>query len=128
PPPWPWVFPFDARKIVIRRLTYAVRLRRPDVAYAAAADLPASITSGHRKQGALTLLDLASAHGQTQEVEEGLRVATAAIDLAANTRSERVLNRARQFRRTIPAATTPGPLRDFDEHLRIANTRDYTVR
>ncbi|MGH3828952.1 MAG: helix-turn-helix domain-containing protein [Pseudonocardiaceae bacterium] len=128
PPPWPWVFPFDTRKIATHRLTCAVRLRRPDVAYAAAADLPASMTAGHRKQGALTLLDLACAHAQNQEVEEGLRVATVAIDLAATTRSERVLSRARQFRRAIPTATPPGPLRDFDEHLRIANTQDYTVR
>ena len=128
PPPWPWVFPFDAGKIATHQLTCAVRLRRPDVAYAAVANLPASMTAGHRKQGALVLLDLASAHVQTQEVEEGLRVATVAIDLAATTQSERVLSRAQQFRRTIPATTPPGPLRDFDEHLRIANTREQTVR
>ncbi|MBV9140343.1 MAG: hypothetical protein JO115_05415, partial [Pseudonocardiales bacterium] len=121
PPPWPWVFPFDAGKIATHRLACAVRLRRPDVAYAAAANLPVSLTAGHRKQGALTLLDLACAHVQDQEVEEGLRVATIAIDLAATMRSERVLSRARQFRRTIPATVAPGTLRDFDERLRIAN-------
>ncbi|MGH3869402.1 MAG: hypothetical protein ACRDQ4_25515 [Pseudonocardiaceae bacterium] len=125
PPPWPWVFPFDAGKIATHRLTCAVRLRRPDVAYAAVADLPVPM---HRKQGALALLDLACAHVQAREVEEGLRVATAAIDLAASTRSERVLSGARQFRRTIPAPAPPGPLRDFDEYLRIANTREQTVR
>ena len=124
-PPWPWVFPFDAGKIATHRLTCAVRLRRPDVAYAAVADLPVPT---HRKQGALALLDLACAHVQAQEVEEGLQVATAAIDLAATTRSERVLSRARQFRRTIPATTPPGPLRDFDEHLLITNTREQTIR
>ncbi len=128
PPPWPWVFRFDSGKIAAHRLTCAVRLRRPDVAFAAAAALPATMTSGHRKQGALTLLDLACAHVQDQEVEEGLRVATVAIDFAAATRSERVLSRARQFRRTIPTATTIGPLRNFDEHLRIVDTRDDTVR
>ncbi|MGH3826425.1 MAG: hypothetical protein ACRDQX_04515 [Pseudonocardiaceae bacterium] len=127
-PPWPWVFRFDSGKIATHRLTCAVRLRRPDVAYAAASDLPASMTTGHRKRSALTLLDLACAHVQAQEVEEGLRVATVAIDLAATTRSERVLSQARQFRRTIPAATPPGPLRDFDEHLRVVNTRDYAAR
>lgn len=122
PPPWPWVFPFDAGKIATHRLTCAVRLRRPDIAYAAAADLSVSLATGHRKQGALALLDLACAHVQAQEVEEGLRVATTAIDLAATTRSERVLSRARQFRRTIPATTPPRPLGEFDERLRIANT------
>lgn len=127
PPPWPWVFPFDARKIATHRLTCAVRLRRPDIAYSAAADLPASMTGGHRKQGALMLLDLACAHIQAQEIEEGLRVATAAVDLAAATRSERVLSRARQFRRTILAPAPPGLLRDFDEHLRAANSPAATI-
>jgi hypothetical protein len=75
PPPWPWVFPFDAGKIATHRLVCAVRLRRPDVAYAAVADLPVAVAAGHRKQGALALLDLACAHVQAQEVEEGLRVA-----------------------------------------------------
>ena len=126
-PPWPWVFPFDARKIATYRLTCAVRLRRPDVAYAAVADLPVSMTGGHRKQGALVLLDLACAHVQAQEVQEGLRVATTAVDLAATTRSERVLSQARQFRRTIPAPAPPGLLRDFDEHLRAANTREQVM-
>jgi transcriptional regulator with XRE-family HTH domain len=128
PPPWPWVFAFDAGKIAAHRLTCAVRLRRPDVAYAAVANLPVLMAAGHRKQGALILLDLACAHVQAQEVEEGLRVATAAITLAASTRSERVLSRARQVRRTIPATAPPGSLRDFDEHLRIANTREQTMR
>jgi hypothetical protein len=71
------VFPFDARKIATHRLTCAVRLRRPDVAYAAAADLPASITSGHRKQGALTLLDLeaySQACGPVRDLDEHLRI------------------------------------------------------
>ncbi|MGH3775790.1 MAG: helix-turn-helix domain-containing protein [Pseudonocardiaceae bacterium] len=125
PPPWPWVFPFDARKIASHRLTCAVRLRRPDVAYAAVDDL-ALVASGHRKQGALVLLDLASAHVQTREVDEALRVATAAVDLAARTQSERVFSRARQFRRTVPAQAPPGLLRDFDDRLRTANTRDRT--
>lgn len=122
-PPWPWVFPFDARKIATHRLTCAVRLRRPDIAYAAVDDL-ALVATGHRKQGALVLLDLASAHVQTQEVDQALRVATAAVDLAAQTQSERVLSRARQFRRTVPAQAPHGLLCEFDERLRAANTHD----
>lgn len=127
PPPWPWVFPFDARKIATHRLTCAVRLRRPDIAYATVANLPVSMPAAHRKQGSLVLLDLACAHVQAQEVEEGLRMATAAVDLAATTRSERVLSQARQFRRTIPAPAPPGLLRDFDGHLRAANTRERHI-
>lgn len=83
-PPWPWVFPFDTHKIAHHRLACAVRLRRPDIAYAAVDDL-SLVASGHRKQSALVLLDLAFMHVQTQEVDEALRVATAAVDLAAQT-------------------------------------------
>lgn len=126
PPPWPWVFPFDTRKVTSHRLTCAVRLRRPDVAYTAIEDL-SHTASTHRKQGALMLLDLASAHVQTQEPDEALRVATAAVDLAATTQSERVLSRARQFRRTLPAHTPHDRLREFDDRLRAANTRDRTL-
>ncbi|MGH3997644.1 MAG: hypothetical protein ACRDTJ_09305, partial [Pseudonocardiaceae bacterium] len=122
-PPWPWVFPFDAQKIANHRLTCAVRLRRPDVAYTAVDDL-SLVASGHRKQGALVLLDLACAHVQTQQVDEALRVATIAVDLVSQTQSERVLSRARQFRRTVPAQAPHGLLRDFDERLRAANARD----
>ncbi|MGH3934292.1 MAG: hypothetical protein ACRDS1_04830 [Pseudonocardiaceae bacterium] len=124
-PTWPWIFPFDARKIASHRLTCAVRLRRPDVAYAAVDEL-CLVAPGHRKQGALMLLDLASTHVQAQQVDDALRVATAAVDLAARTQSERVLSRARHFRRTVPAQAPPGLLRDFDERLHTANTRDRT--
>ncbi|MGH3845908.1 MAG: hypothetical protein ACRDS0_31490 [Pseudonocardiaceae bacterium] len=125
-PPWPWVYPFDTRKIASHRLTCAVRLRRPDIAYATVEDLSLA-ASGHRKQIALVLLDLATAHVQTHEVDEALRVATAAVDLAARTQSERVLSRARQFRRTVPVQAPAGLLRDFDNRLRTANTPDRTL-
>ncbi len=122
-PPWPWVFPFDMRKVASHRLTCAVRLRRPDIAHEAAEDL-AMVATGHRKQGALVLLDLASAHVQAREVEEALRVAAVAVDLAATTQSERVLNRAREFRRTVPATAPQGSLRDLDERLRTLSAPD----
>ena len=122
-PPWPWVFPFGAQKIAYHQLSCAVRLHRPDLAYAAV-DAFSFSDPGHRKQRALVLLDLASAHVQSHELDEALRVATAAVDLVEQTQSERVLSRARQFRRTVPAKAPHGVLRDFDECLRAANARD----
>ncbi len=127
-PPWPWVFPFDARKIAGHRLACAVRLRRPDLAYAAAEDLSRVTAGGHRKQGALVLLDLASAHLQTRELDQALHVATAAVELAGHTRSERVMSRARQFRRRVPARAPRQALGEFDERLRAALTRDRGLR
>jgi hypothetical protein len=100
-----------------------VRLRRPDIAYTTVNDLSFS-DPGHRKQHALMLLDLASAHVQNHELDEALRVATTAVNLAKQTQSERVLSRARQFRRTVPAKTPHAALCDFDECLRAANAQD----
>jgi hypothetical protein len=125
-PPWPWVFPFGAHKIASHQLSCAVRLRRPDLAYAAV-DAVSFSDPGHRKQRALVLLDLASAHVQSHELEEALRAATAAVDLVEHTQSERVLSRARQFRRMVPATAPHGVLGDFDECLRAANARDRTL-
>lgn len=125
PPPWPWVFSFDARKIATHRLTCAVRLRRPDIAYTAVEKIPFQ-DFGHHKQRALALLDLASVHVQVQEFDEGLRAAMAAVDLGTATRSERVLGRARQFRRTVPARSAD-LLREFDERLRVATTHERTT-
>ncbi|MGH3915926.1 MAG: hypothetical protein ACRDTC_21335, partial [Pseudonocardiaceae bacterium] len=65
-----------------------------------------------------------SAHIQTQEVEQALRVAITAVDLAAATRSERVLGRARQFRWIVPARAPHQILREFDEHMRAASARE----
>jgi hypothetical protein len=125
-PPWPWVFPFDARKIASHRLTCAVRLRRPDVACKAAENL-SQVAFGHQKQTALMLLDIASAHIHTQQVDQALRAATTAVDLAATTQSERVLSRVRQFRRSIPADSPRVLLRDFDDRVRAANTRERSI-
>jgi len=125
-PPWPWISPFDARKIASHRLMCAVRLHRPDVAYAAVENFSLA-ADHHRKQGALVLLDLASAHIQAHEVEEGLCVAIAAVNLAAATRSERVLGRARQFRRIVPVRASHQLLGEFDEHLRAARAREETM-
>jgi hypothetical protein len=122
-PPWPWIFPFNAQKIAHHRLTCAVRLRRPDVAHVAV-DKLSLVGCGHRKQTALVLLDLACAHAQEHEVDQALRVATTAIDLVAQTPSERVLSRVRQFRRTVPVHAPRRLLHDFDERLRAANARD----
>ncbi len=125
-PPWPWVLPFGAHKIAHHQLSCAVRLRRPDLAFAAVDNVP-FLDAGHRKQRALVLLDLASAHVQSHELDEALRVGIAAVDLGAHTRSERVLSGARQFRRTVPATAPRGVLREFDERLRAANSRDRTA-
>jgi len=68
-PPWPWVFQFDHAKVARYRLTCAARLRRPDIAIAAAQASGDFLTVGHAKQRALIQLDLASAHLHNHEPE-----------------------------------------------------------
>ncbi|MGQ0778836.1 MAG: hypothetical protein ACT4NY_31245, partial [Pseudonocardiales bacterium] len=66
-------------------------------------------------------------HIQAQEVEQALHVAITAVDLAAAIRSERVLGRARQFRRIVPARAPHKLLREFDEHMRAASARERAI-
>ncbi|HEY2765387.1 MAG TPA: hypothetical protein VGJ13_15460, partial [Pseudonocardiaceae bacterium] len=66
-------------------------------------------------------------HIHTQQVDQALRAATTAVDLAATTQSERVLSRVRQFRRSIPADSPRVLLRDFDDRVRAANTRERSI-
>ncbi len=118
-PPWPWVFPFDHRKLATQRLRCAVSLHKPEQAFLAAQEIGKELCSGHLKQDAILLLDLASAHIQSGDPDEGFRLATRAVTVAIETRSARVLESARRLRRSYPGPTASF-LRDFDETLRSA--------
>lgn len=116
--PWPWVFPFDIRKVTSHRLSCAVMLHRPAVAYQAAESLDPFSTSFHLKQRALLLLDLAAAHIQDDSLDQGFRIALQAVEIAAGTRSERIIQRARWFRRQVTRPSLPRFVHDFDDRLR----------
>jgi len=116
PPPWPWVFPFDHSKMTGYRALAAVRLGRTDDARTAFAEsLPVSTTAP--KQRAVLTLELAEVHTQAGTVDEGFQLATTALNVGKTYASERVIQRARRFRRryTGPASVH---VRDFDDRLR----------
>ncbi|MBX6765878.1 MAG: helix-turn-helix transcriptional regulator [Actinomadura rubrobrunea] len=123
PPPWPWVFPFDQAKFAGYRALVAVRLSQPGPALAAFAE---SLTSAQPapKQRAVIMLEVATAvrqGGQRRhddaQVDEAFRLASEALGTGVAYASERVVQRARRFRREYSGPITP-KVREFDRRLR----------
>lgn len=125
PPPWPWVFPFDHAKLAGYRALVAVRLGRAADALAAFAEsLPA--THPAPKQRAILMLEVATAarqdgeHGKdTHRVDQAFQLAREGLATGVAYSSERVIERARRFRREYSGPATP-KVREFDDELRSA--------
>jgi transcriptional regulator with XRE-family HTH domain len=122
-PPWPWVFPFDDAKLAGYRALVAVRLRQPSHALTAFAE---SLTSAQPapKQRAALMLEVATAVRQGGELEhdaaqvdEAFRLGNDALKIGTKYGSERVIQRARRFRREYQGPRTT-KVREFDRHLR----------
>jgi transcriptional regulator with XRE-family HTH domain len=120
PPPWPWVFAFDERKIAACRVTCGARLGRPRWVLSAVDDATAALSSGHEKQRALLGLDVASGHMAAGRLDTAFAFATQSLDTGLRLRSGRVVERARTFRRSYTSATPPSIVRDFDARLHDA--------
>ncbi|MFV2176736.1 multiprotein-bridging factor 1 family protein [Actinomadura sp. LOL_016] len=122
-PPWPWVFPFDDAKLAGYRALVAVRLNQPSPALAAFAE---SLTSAQPapKQRAAVMLEVATAVRQggeldrdASQVDEAFRLGNDALKIGSRYSSERVIQRARRFRRDYRGPQT-AKVREFDRHLR----------
>jgi hypothetical protein len=119
PPPWPWVFSFDERKVVSCRVVCAGRLGRSRWTLSAE-EITAALSSGHEKQRALLTLDVAAGYLTSGRVDSAFALATRALNEGLRLRSGRVVDRARVFRRAFATATPPGIVRDFDTLLHDA--------
>ncbi|MFF7191440.1 hypothetical protein ACFZAR_41070 [Streptomyces sp. NPDC008222] len=121
PPPWPWVFSFDERKVASCRVVCGARLGRPRW-MASTKDITTALSSGHEKQQALLTLDVASSHLATGRLDSAFAfaLATRAVHDGMRLRSGRVVERARAFRRTYTSPTPAGIVRDFDTLLHDA--------
>ncbi|MFI1174207.1 multiprotein-bridging factor 1 family protein [Streptomyces melanogenes] len=120
PPPWPWVFAFDLRKVAAARVTCGARLARPRWVLSSLDDATAALSSNHEKQRALLGLDVASGHMASGHLDTAFALATHALDAGLRLRSGRVVERARTFRRSYSSATPPAIVRDFDTRLHDA--------
>jgi transcriptional regulator with XRE-family HTH domain len=125
PPPWPWVFPFDHAKLAGYRALVAVRLTRPADALAAFTE-SLSAAQPAPKQRAVVMLEVATAACQdgaarrdSDRVDEAFRLAVEALAVGVTYSSERVIERARRFRREYSGPAT-SYVREFDDQLRAA--------
>jgi transcriptional regulator with XRE-family HTH domain len=125
PPPWPWVFPFDHAKLAGYRALVAVRLTRPADALAAFAE-SLSAAQPAPKQRAVVMLEVAAAACQdgtarrdSNRVDEAFRLACEALVVGVTYSSERVIERARRFRREYSGPAT-SYVCEFDDQLQTA--------
>jgi transcriptional regulator with XRE-family HTH domain len=123
PAPWPWVFSFDEPKLAGYRALVAVRLGRPADALACFADSLSAAQSAP-KQRATIMLEVATAARQdgtkqrdSERVDEAFRLASEALSIGINYSSERVIEKARYFRRSYTGPDS-AYAQNFDEKLR----------
>jgi transcriptional regulator with XRE-family HTH domain len=123
PLPWPWVFSFDQPKLSGYQALVAVRLSRPAEALAAFAD-SLSAAQPAPKQRATIMLEVATAARQdgmqqkdNERIDESFRLASEALGIGIAYSSERVIEKARRFRRNYTGTST-SHIRNFDDQLR----------
>ena len=97
------MFAFDAPKAAMYRGAALVRLGDRTGARSALADAEPALRTP--KSRALSLVDRATVHASEGDVGEGARLATEALDVAQRFGSERITDRVRAFRRSLPAST-----------------------
>src|SRR5262249_1169190 len=122
PPPWPWVYPFGHPKLAGYRALAAVRLGPPPAPPAPSPE-PRAGAQPAPKQRALVLLDVATATRQdgksskdSDRIDQAFRLACEGLGLGLSYCSERVIVRARRFRRGYDGPATSYQ-REFDELL-----------
>ncbi|WP_097232485.1 helix-turn-helix domain-containing protein [Streptomyces zhaozhouensis] len=116
-PPWPWVFRFGHAKIAAARLTCGAWLSLPEWIASAQATAGGVLTSGHEKQRALALLDIAQGHIAAGRLDAAFTIGRSALESGLRHRSGRIVERARVLRRSYRATTPPQVVREFDERL-----------
>ncbi|MGV9338351.1 helix-turn-helix domain-containing protein [Streptomyces sp. NPDC003688] len=114
PPPWPWVFSFTPDKVAACRVACGALLHLPE--WVLDEDVE-SLTTGHAKQRALLVLDIAAGHLAGGRVEAAFALASRALEAGIRYRSGRIVERARAVRRSLTSNSPPKAARDFDERL-----------
>ncbi len=113
-PPWPWVFAFDESKVASCRITCGARLGLSSWALGCDAE---ALATGHPKQRALLVLDIAAGHLAAGRLEAAFTLASRAVETGLKYRSGRIVERARAVRRSLTTVSPPKVVRDFDERL-----------
>ncbi|MGP3991589.1 helix-turn-helix domain-containing protein [Streptomyces sp. 3N207] len=116
-PPWPWVFNFSHSKVAACRLACGARLGRPEWVFSAQDDASAALSSGHEKQRALYVLDVAAALLAQGRLDGAFALALSALEAGMRYKSGRILEKARELRRGYVSAVPPKVVREFDDRL-----------
>lgn len=116
-PPWPWVFSFTEAKVAATRVSCGARLGLPQWVSSAQDSAAAVMASGHEKQRALLLLDVAAGHLASGRLDGAFTLAAQAVEIGLRYKSGRIVERARAVRREYASATPPKVVRDFDDRL-----------
>lgn len=116
--PWPWVFSFNGAKVAAVRVACGARLGRVDWISAALDDAGAVLASGHEKQRALLMLDIASGHLASGRIDGAFDLAVRALEVGLRFKSGRIVERARSVRHAYTPAIPPKVVRDFDDRVR----------
>ncbi|MFK0142707.1 helix-turn-helix domain-containing protein [Streptomyces murinus] len=114
PPPWPWVFTFTPDKVAACRVACGARLGLHKWVLDQEVE---ALTTGHAKQRALLVLDIAAGHLASGRVEAAFALASHALEVGMRYRSGRIVERARGVRRSLTSSSPPKLVRDFDERL-----------
>ncbi|MFG2222778.1 hypothetical protein [Streptomyces sp. NPDC048644] len=113
-PPWPWVFSYTEAKVAATRVSCGALLGLPWWVSGAMDSTAAVMTSGHDKQCALLMLDMASGHMASGRLDGAFTLAARALEVGLRYQSGRIVERVRALRRTFSGATPPKVVRDFD--------------
>ncbi|MFE7562800.1 DNA-binding protein [Kitasatospora sp. NPDC057500] len=113
-PPWPWVFTFDESKVAAVRVSCGAKL---GLAAWTTGAVQAAAATGHAKQRALLLMDVAVGHLAAGQVEAAFALAGQALETGLRYRSGRIIERGRALRRSFSTSSPSRTVRDFDERL-----------
>ncbi|MFZ3558851.1 MULTISPECIES: helix-turn-helix domain-containing protein [unclassified Streptomyces] len=116
-PPWPWVFSFTEAKVAATRVSCGARLGLPRWVASEQDSTAEVMSSGHDKQRALLMLDMASGHLAAGRLDGAFTMATRALEVGLRYKSGRIVERARAVRRSYSGPTPPKVVRDFDDRL-----------
>ncbi len=116
-PPWPWVFSFTEAKVAATRVSCGAQLGLPHWITSEQDSTASVMSSGHNKQRALLMLDMASGHLAAGRLDGAFTMAARALEVGLRYKSGRIVERARAVRRSYSGPTPPRVVRDFDDRL-----------
>ncbi len=116
-----WTQFFDRPRLDGMRVTAFTRLRRPDAAYAAAAETLRTTTTSPTamKKRSLLFGALAEVHIHRREIDQACQLAADALAIVAQTDFSLGLARVLQIRDQLRPWRESQPVRDLDEQLRV---------